>query len=72
MVRTAGMKKVSNKGDTTNWSSKLHKITEIIHKTICSYRINHLPEVYNEFLLRPTVLTLEKSQWNYEKTNGNY
>ena len=47
-VRTADIKRVFSKGDSTNWSYKLYTITEIIHDTIPTYRINYLPERYNE------------------------
>ena len=61
LVRTAGIKKVFSKGDSTNWSYKLYTITEIIHDTIPSYRIDYLPERYNENLLLPTKLSLEQN-----------
>ena len=48
LVRTADIKRVFSKGDSTNFSYKLYTITEVIHDTIPSYRINHLPERYNE------------------------
>ena len=44
LVRTADLKKTFSKGDTTNWSYKLYKITEIINDTIPSYKINNLSE----------------------------
>ena len=44
LVRTADLKKMISKGDTTNWSYKLYKITEIVNDTIPSYKINNLPE----------------------------
>ena len=53
--------KMFSKGDTTNWSYKLYKITEIIIDTIPSYRIDNLPERYNESLLKKTKLTMRKS-----------
>ena len=52
LVRTADLKKTFSKGDTTNWSFKLYKITEIINDTIPSYKINNLKERYNEALLK--------------------
>ena len=61
LVRTADIKRVFSKGDSTNWSYKLYTITEIIHDTIPSYRIDYLPERYNEKLLLPTKLTLEQN-----------
>ena len=50
LVRTADIKRVFSKGDSTNWSCKLYTITEVIHDTIPSYRINYLPERCNEIL----------------------
>ena len=61
VVRTADLKKTFSKGDTTNWSSKLYKITEIINDAIPSYKINSLPERYNESLLKKTDLTLKEN-----------
>ena len=61
LVRTADIKKVFSKGDSTNWSYKLYTITEIIHDTIPSYRIDYLPERYNQNLLLPTKLSLEQN-----------
>ena len=58
LVRTADIKRVFSKGDSTNYSYKLYTITEIIHDTIPSYRIDYLPERYNENLLLPTKLSL--------------
>ena len=42
LVRTADFKKKFSKGDTTNWSYKVYKITEIINDTIPSYKIDNL------------------------------
>ena len=61
LVRTADIKRVFSKGDSTNWSYKLYTITEVIHDTIPSYRIDYLPERYNENLLLPTKLSLEQN-----------
>ena len=61
LVRTADIKTVFSKGDSTNWSYKLYTITEVIHDTIPSYRIDYLPERYNENLLLPTKLSLEQN-----------
>ena len=61
LVRTADIKRVFSKGDSTNWSYKLYTITEVIHDTIPSYRIDYLPERYNENLLLPTKLSLEEN-----------
>ena len=61
LVRSADIKTVFSKGDSTNWSYKLYTITEVIHNTIPSKRINFLPEKYNENLLRSTNSTLEEN-----------
>ena len=36
LVRTADLRKTFSKGDTTNWSYKLYKLTELINDTIPS------------------------------------
>ena len=54
LVRTADIKKVFSKGDSTCYSYLLYIITEVIHDTIPAYRIDYLPERYNENLLLPT------------------
>ena len=69
LVRTADIKRVFSKGDSTNWSYKLYTITEIIHDTIPSYRIDYLPERYNENLLLPTKLTLEENNQVMKELN---
>ena len=51
-----------SKGDTTNCSYKLYKITEIINETIPSYHINNLKERYNESLLKKTELTMKENK----------
>ena len=43
LVRSAGIKRVSSKSDSTIWSYKLYTITEVIHDTTPSYKINYLP-----------------------------
>ena len=40
LVRTPDIKKVFSKGDSPNYSYKLYTITEVIQKTIPSYRID--------------------------------
>ena len=45
--RTADIKRVFSKGDSSNYSYKLYTSTEVIHDTIPSYRIDYLPERYN-------------------------
>ena len=69
LVRTADFKRVFSKGDSTNYSYKLDTITEVIHDTIPSYRINYLPERYNENLLIPTKLTHEENSLVMKKLN---
>ena len=59
LVRTSDIRLVFSKGDSTNYSYEVHTITEVIHDIIPSYRINYLPERYNENLLLPTKLSLE-------------
>ena len=61
LVRTADIKRVFSKGDSTNYSNKNYTKTEVIYDTIPSYRIDYLPEGYNESLLVPTKLTLEEN-----------
>ena len=61
LVRTADIKRVFSKGDSTNWSYNLYTITEVIHDTIPSYRIDLLSERYNENLLLPTKLSLDEN-----------
>ena len=62
LIRTADLKKTFSKGDTTNWSYKLYKITEIINDTIPSYKIDNLTERYNESLSKKTELTLKQNK----------
>ena len=69
LVRTADLKKTFSKGDTTNWSYKLYKITEIINDTIPSYKIDNLKERYNEALLKKTELTLKENYNVMKKLN---
>ena len=69
LVRTADIKKTFSKRDTTNWSYKLYKITEIINDTIPSYHIDNLPERYNEALLKKTELTMKEIDNVIKKLN---
>ena len=71
LVRTADLKRTFSKGDTTNWSYKLYKITEIINVTIPSYKIGNLTERYNESLLKKTELTLKENDAVMKKLNLN-
>ena len=69
LVRTADIKRVFSKGDSTNWSYKLYTISEVIHDTIPSYRIDYLPERYNENFSLPTKLSLEHNNQVMEELN---
>ena len=61
LVGRGDIKRVFSRGDSTNWSYKLNTITKIIHDTTPSYRIDYLPERYNQNLLLPTKLTLDEN-----------
>ena len=69
LVRTADIKKVFSKGDSTNYSYKLYTITEVIHDTIPSFRIDYFPERQNENLLLPTTLSPEQNNKVMNKLN---
>ena len=69
LVRTADIKRVFSKSDSTNYSYKLYTITEVIHDIIPSYRINNLPERYNEKLLLPTKLSLVQNNQVMKELN---
>ena len=61
LVRTADLKRTFSKSDTTSWSYKLYKITEIINDTQPAYKIDNLKERYNESLLKKTELTMKEN-----------
>ena len=61
LVRTADLKKAFSKGDTTNWSYKFYKITEIFNDTKPDYEIDNLPETYKESILKKTELTMKEN-----------
>ena len=69
LVRTADIKKVFSKGDSTNYSYLLYTITEVKLDTIPSYRINYLPERYNENVSLATKLSLEQNIQVMKKPN---
>ena len=69
LVRTADIKKVFSKGDSTNYSYLLYTITQVIHDTIPLYRINFLPERYHENILLPTKLSLEENNQVMKELN---
>ena len=60
LVRTTDLKETLSKSDTTNWSYKLYKNTEI-NDTIPSYKTDNLPEGYNEAFLKKTELTRKEN-----------
>ena len=69
LVRSADIKRVFSKGDSINYSYKLYPITEVIYDIIPSYRIDYLPERYNENLLLSTKLSLEQNNQVMKKLN---
>ena len=69
LVRTADIKRVFIKGDSTSWSYKLYTITEVIYDSIPSYRIDYLPERYNQNLLLLTKLSLDENNEVMKKLN---
>ena len=69
LIRKANNKRVFSKGDSTSWGYRLYTITEVIHDTIPSYRLNYLLERYNENLLLPTKLTFEQNDQNMKELN---
>ena len=71
LVRTVDLKKKFSKGDTTNCSYRLYKVTEIIIDTIPSYRLGNLPERYNEVLLKKTELSMKENNSVMKKLNSN-
>ena len=72
LVRTADLRdKHFLKSDTTNWSYKLYKITEIVKDTVPAYKIDNLPERYNESLLKKTELTMKENNTIMKKLNLN-
>ena len=71
LVRTADLKKTFSKRDTTNWSYILYKITEIINDTIPCYKIDKLPERYNEALPKKVRINNERKQHCHEKIEFN-
>ena len=69
LVQVADLKKTFSKGDTTNWSYKLYKITEINKDTIPSYHIDNLKERYNESLQKMTELSMKENNSVIKKIN---
>ena len=71
LVRTADLKKTFSKSDTTYWSYKLYKITEIVNDSIASYRLDNFKERYNKFLLKKAELTMKENDNVMKKLNIN-
>ena len=69
LVRVSDIRRVFSKGDSTNYSYLIYTVTEVIHDTIPSYRIDYLPERYNENLLLPTKLSLKENNEVMKKLN---
>ena len=67
--RIADVKRVFSKGVSTNWSYKLYTTTEVIHDTIPSFRLNFLPEKYNQNFLLPTQLSLDENNQVMKEIN---
>ena len=61
LVRTADKEKTFPKIDTTNWSDKMHIITEININAVPNYHIVNLPERYDEAILEETELKRKKN-----------
>ena len=62
LVRVADLRKTFPKGDSTNWFFYLYKFAEVIIETIPRYRIDNLPERYNEALLEKTELAVKENK----------
>ena len=60
LIRTADIKRVFSKGDSTIYSFKLYTNTEVINDTVPSYGNDYLPERHTEILVLPTNLTLDE------------
>ena len=69
LVRVADIRKKFSKGDTTNCSYKLYKITEIFNDTIAAYKIDNLKERYKESLIKKTESTLKENDNVMKKLN---
>ena len=69
VVRTADLKKAFSKEDTTNWSYKMYKISEIINDTIPSCEIDNLKERYKEALLKKTESSMKEKDSVMKKLN---
>ena len=68
-VRTSDIRKVFSKGDSTNFSYEVYTITEVLHNTNPSYRIDYLPKRQKENLLLPTKQSLEANNQVMKELN---
>ena len=68
LVRRADNKQEFSKRDRTNWSYKPYTLTEVIHDTIPSFRINIWAKRYNQNLLS-TKLTLDENNQVVKELN---
>ena len=71
LVKTADLGRTFSKGDSTNWSHILYKITELINEMIQTYRIKDSPERYNEALSKHTKLTMKENKDVIKSSNLN-
>ena len=71
LARTADIKRFFSKGYSTNWSYDIYTITEVVHDTIPSYKIDYLQERYNANKLLPTKLTLDENKKDMKELNLN-
>ena len=62
LLRTNDLKKMFSKKDTTKWSDKLYKKTEIVNDTIPICRMDNLKKRFDETLLKKTDLTLKEKK----------
>ena len=70
LVRKADLMKTFSKSDTTCWFYILCKITKIISGTIKTYKLDKLPERYDESLLKETELSMKETDSVIGKLNA--
>ena len=71
IVGTTDSKKTYSKGDTLIWSYKLSEFREIFNDTIPSFRIDNLPERYNEGLLKKNRVNIDRKKRSNESFKQN-
>ena len=69
LVRTADIKRVFSKRESTMYSYKIYTITEVIQNAIPSCRLYYSPEKCNQNILLPTKLSLEQNNQVMKKMN---